>query len=95
MFTKIKLVFYWNWLLIKPYLRPSIIVSFGIAWLLTNGWAYILAAVGSGALRSLAVGYLALIWLPSTPEKIITIPLALLIQKTLFKKKRFPFGSIV
>ena len=34
-----------------------------------------------------ATAYLAFLWLPFTPEKLITIPLAVFIQKLLFKRK--------
>jgi len=31
--------------------------------------------------------YLGILWLPFTPEKLITVPLALFIQKVLFRRK--------
>jgi len=73
---------------VKPFLKPTVFISFGIAWLVTNGWAYVGAAAGNGAFRAVCVAYLAFIWLPTTPEKLITIPLALWFQKILFGGKR-------
>jgi len=37
-----------------------------------------------GWLRGVALTYIGLLWLPFTPEKLITIPLAFYIQKVLF-----------
>jgi len=73
---------------IKPYLKPSLGISFLLAWMITNGWAYILIAVGSGWLRAVAITYASILWLPITPEKLITIPLAIWLQKILFVKRR-------
>ena len=82
---------YFEWQLykhkIKPYLTWTLAPSFLIAWLITNGWSYILIAIGSGWLRAVAIAYAGILWLPCTPEKLITIPLALWIQKILFIKK--------
>lgn len=69
---------------IKPYLKPSIIISFGIAWFITNGWSYLFLFIGTPLLRKIALSYVAMLWLPFTPEKLITIPLALFIQRRLF-----------
>jgi len=85
---KLKLILYLWWRVykaeIKPFLKPTLAISFLIAWFLTNGWAYLLVAIGSGWLRGLALTYIGLLWLPFTPEKLITIPLAFYIQKILF-----------
>lgn len=77
---------------IKPFLKPTLLVSFLLAWMLTNGWAYLLSVIGHGVVRTIALSYVGILWLPFTPEKLITIPLALLIQKKLFIKER-EYGS--
>ena len=66
---------------LKPYLTWTMFPAFFLAWLVTNGWAYILAAIGTGWIRGIAATYLGLLWLPFTPEKLITIPLAIWFQK--------------
>lgn len=68
--------------------NPHFMLCFGIAWLITNGWAYILLLLG-GALHVswmmvLASGYLAFLWVPCTPEKIITVSIAVFLLKKLF-----------
>lgn len=89
---KLRLTLYLWWQVykaeIKPFLKPTLAISFLIAWFITNGWAYLLVAIGSGWLRGLALTYIGLLWLPFTPEKIITIPLALFIQKKFFIRKQ-------
>jgi hypothetical protein len=66
-------------------------ISFGIAWIITNGWAYIMLGIGIYGhinwAKIIATTYLSILWLPFTPEKLITIPLAIWLQKILFKKE--------
>lgn len=71
---------------IKPYLTPTMLVSFGIAWLITNGWAYILVIIGKGWVRAVASAYVVFLYFPATFEKPITIWIATRIQKLLFMK---------
>ena len=73
-------------------LNPRLLLCFGLAWMITNGWAYLFLILG--ALLQLpwmvAVGgaYTALLWLPFTPEKIITIPIAIFLLRLLFPRDR-------
>ena len=68
--------------------NPHFLLCFGIAWMLTNGWAYALFALGTvfsnPFLLGIAGGYLALLWLPFTPEKIITVFIAVRLLKRFF-----------
>ena len=76
--------------LVEFILNPRFLLCFGLAWMITNGWCYIFIAAGSsyGIEWMFYVGttYLAFLWLPITPEKIITIPLAIAFLKVLFPK---------
>ena len=71
-------------------LNPRFLLCFGLAWMITNGWCYIFIGVGSyydiGWMFYIGTTYLAFLWLPITPEKIITIPLAIAFLKVLFPK---------
>lgn len=49
---------------VRPYLRPSMFLSFGIAWIVTNGGWYILALMEIPYISWFARGYVALLWLP-------------------------------
>ena len=74
-----KLIFNWRFL-----------ICFGIAWMITNGWSYVLLVCGMNFaikwMYGLALAYITFIWLPITPEKIITVSIALFLVKVLFKR---------
>ena len=63
-------------------------LCFGLGWMITNGWSYLCFAFGTiwhiDWLRRVATAYLALLWLPFTPEKIITAAIAILLLKAIF-----------
>lgn len=63
-------------------------ICFGLAWMITNGWAYICLyiaiKINCDWLFSLSSGYLAFIWLPCTPEKLITIPICAFLLKIFY-----------
>lgn len=69
-------------------LNPRYVFCYGIAWCITNGWAYALAVIGtwlkSKWLIALGSGYLAVIWTPFTPEKILTTAVAIWLLRRLF-----------
>ena len=76
--------------LIEFILNPRFLLCFGLAWMITNGWCYIFIGVGSyydiGWMFYTGTTYLAFLWLPITPEKIITIPLAIAFLKLIFPR---------
>ena len=69
-------------------LNPRFLVCFGIGWMITNGWSYIVFALGTFFEISwmVAVGgaYLAFLWLPVSPEKIVTVAIAIWLLRRLF-----------
>ena len=79
---------------LKNYLKPlfnlKFLLSFGLAWLITNGWSYICLAISIriniGWLKIVSSTYIAFLYLPFTVEKIITIPLSIFFQERLFLK---------
>ncbi len=75
---------------IKPYLNIKFLISFFTAWMITNGWAYIFVAVGSALkikwMATVGASYQGILWLPCTPEKLVTIPIAIFIHKILFPR---------
>jgi len=78
--------------------NPRFLLCFGIGWMITNGWAYIMLALGTwlGIPWMMAVGggYLALLWIPFTPEKIITVAIALVLLKLLFPNDEKTLGLL-
>lgn len=75
---------------LKPVLH--LLICLFLAWMITNGWAYVCLGLGIAFnwswAKAIGTGYLAILWLPVTPEKIITIPIAILLQRFLFPKDR-------
>lgn len=69
-------------------LNPHLLLCFGIAWIITNGWAYIVLGLGlfikNEWLIGIATGYLTILWIPFTPEKIITVIIAMFLLKLIF-----------
>ena len=65
-------------------------ISFGLAWLITNGWSYIFIGIGTwlniGWMLKIGLGWQAILWLPFTIEKPITFAIAVFIHKFLFKE---------
>ena len=84
--------------LIKCALNPRFVLCFGIAWMITNGWAYILLGVGAffniGWMTAAAGAYIAFLWLPISPEKLITIPIAIGLMRWLFPKDKETLGML-
>ena len=71
-------------------LNPRLLFCFGIAWIFTNGWSYILFGLGTyfgiGWMVAVSSAYLAFLWFPFSPEKLATLAIAILLLKWLFPK---------
>lgn len=69
-------------------LNPRLLLCFGIGWMITNGWSYILFGLGTwlGVEWMIAVSgaYLAILWFPFSPEKLITVAIAIFFLRRLF-----------
>ena len=84
--------------ILKCITNPRFLLCFGIAWIITNGWAYFLLGFGMylGIEWMTAVSgiYLAFLWLPFTPEKIVTIPIAIGLLRLLFPRDKDTLGVL-
>ncbi len=69
-------------------INPRLLLCVGIAWLITNGWSYILLGIGTWLeirwMIAVAGAYLAFLWFPFSPEKIATFAISLALLKWLF-----------
>ncbi len=69
-------------------LNPRLLLCFGIAWLITNGWSYIMLSIGTALkinwMIAVAGSYMAALWIPFTPEKIITVIIAIALLRLIF-----------
>jgi hypothetical protein len=86
------------WVKYKPKLRLwgrlllswRFLLCFGLAWIITNGWSYVLFGLGMLLDNAWMIGvssaYLAFLWLPISPEKIVTVAIACFLVRHLFPK---------
>ena len=73
-----------GWFIINPHF----LICFGIGWMITNGWAYICFGLGTYGgvkwLTAVSTAYLAALWFPFTPEKIVTVAIAIGLLRLLY-----------
>ncbi len=69
-------------------LNPRLLICFGIGWMITNGWSYILFGLGTWLgiewMIAVAGAYLAFLWIPLSPEKLVTVAIAIFLLRWLF-----------
>ena len=79
--------------------NPRLLICFGIAWIITNGWSYIFLAIGTafeiGWMIAVSSAYLAFLWFPFTPEKIITCIISIFLLKVFFPKDEKTLGVMM
>lgn len=78
--------------------NPRLLLCFGGAWFLTNGWAYIMLGLGTLLnvkwMMTVSGAYLALLWIPFTPEKIITVALSFFFLRLFFPNDLKTLGKL-
>jgi hypothetical protein len=79
-------------------LNPRLLLCLGLGWMITNGWSYVLFAIGtwlqSGWMLAVSGAYLAFLWLPISPEKIVTVAIAIWLLKVLFPNDQKTLGVL-
>ena len=79
--------------------NPKLLLCLVIAWMITNGWSYVVFVIGTalGIPWMTAVGgaYLAFLWLPISPEKIVTVAIAIFLLKWLFPNDQKTLAVLV
>ena len=70
--------------------NPRLLLCVLIAWMITNGWSYVLFGMGTyfriGWMIAVSSAYLALLWFPFSPEKLLTFAIALALLRWLFPR---------
>ena len=70
--------------------NPHLLICVGIAWFLTNGWCYLFVFLGTWLripwLAAVGSAWAALLWLPFTPEKLLTLAISVFLLRALFPK---------
>ena len=78
--------------------NPRLLLCFGLAWIITNGWSYILLAIGTwlqiGWMIAVSGAYLTFLWLPISPEKIVTVAIAMALLRFLFPNDQKTLGVL-
>lgn len=74
--------------IIQFILNPKLLLCFFIGWMITNGWSYVFLFMGKHLeiswMFNVASAYVAFLWLPFTPEKIITIAISIALLRLIF-----------
>ena len=68
--------------------NPRLLLCLALGWLITNGWSYIMFGIGTyleiNWMVAVAGAYLAFLWLPISPEKLVTFAIAIALLRWLF-----------
>lgn len=85
-------------MIVQCILNPRFLLCFGVAWMITNGWSYVLFALGTfldiGWMVAVGGAYLAFLWLPVSPEKIVTIAISMGLLRWLFPNDEKTLGIL-
>jgi len=80
------------------FFNPHFLICFGIAWMITNGWSYAMMAIGAaldiGWMIAVSGAYLAFLWLPISPEKIVTFAIAIFLIRLIFPNDVHTLGVL-
>lgn len=85
-----------KWLMV--FLNPRLLLCLFIAWMITNGWSYVFTVVGTWCDIPWMVvtggTYMSLLWVPFTPEKILTVIIALFLMRLIFPNDKKTIGVL-
>ena len=85
--------------IIEFILNPRLLLCFGIAWIITNGWSYILFAIGTyyniGWMLAVSGAYLTFLWLPISPEKLVTVAISIALLRFLFPNDKKTLAVLI
>lgn len=69
-------------------LNPRLLLCLLIGWMITNGWSYILLTLGTifeiEWMLAVSGGYIAFLWFPLSPEKVVTVGIAIFLMQKFF-----------
>ncbi len=73
---------------LKCITNPRLLLCIAVAWIITNGWSYVLFAIGTyfeiGWMTAVGGAYLTFLWLPVSPEKLVTVAIAMVLLRWWF-----------
>ena len=75
-------------IILQFFANPRLLLCLGIGWIITNGWSYVMLAIGTifqiKWMMAIAGAYMTFLWFPFTPEKLGTVIIAMFLLKRLF-----------
>lgn len=84
--------------IVQFLLNPRLLLCVGIAWMITNGWSYLMFGIGTyfeiGWMIAVSGAYLAFLWIPISPEKIATFAIAIALLRFLFPNDTKTLGVL-
>lgn len=84
--------------IIHFFANPRLVLCIGIGWLITNGWSYIMFAIGTLLqihwMIAVSGAYLIFLWFPFTPEKIVTVIIGMFLLKRWFPNDKQTLGVL-
>jgi hypothetical protein len=79
-------------------LNPRLLLCIGLGWMITNGWSYVLFGMGTWLenewMLAVSGAYLAFLWLPVSPEKLVTVTIAITLLRWLFPNDQKTLGIL-
>lgn len=79
--------------------NPRLLLCLGIGWMITNGWSYVMMGLGVwldiGWMQAVAGAYLTFLWLPISPEKIVTVAIAIALLRWFFPNDQKTLAVLV
>lgn len=73
-------------------LNPRLLLCLFVAWMITNGWSYVFVALGTLLditwMIVTGTAYMSLLWVPFTPEKILTVVIAIFLMRVIFPRDK-------
>lgn len=89
--AKGKIKYFFKKLLVFLF-NPRFLLCFGIAWFITNGWCYAGIFLGTYFkitwLLAASAAWATMLWIPFTPEKIVTVIIAIFLLRFLFPEDK-------
>lgn len=74
--------------IIQFIVNPRLLLCLFLGWMITNGWSYVMFGVGTYLdipwMVALSGAYLAFLWLPVSPEKLVTVAIAIVLLRLIF-----------
>lgn len=77
-----------KWIMVV--LNPRLLLCLFVAWMITNGWCYVFTLIGTLCdipwMLLTGSAYMSLLWVPFTPEKLLTVIIAISLMRLIFPK---------